>query len=131
MPLIDAVRKEYQDRGCSVSIALPALAAGGHLQYDRDNSYLKSIRRQYGILNTIHIINQSDALVVIRPDFADSKRIIVPPGVIIGKDEISFQEFDILNISDVTMEENKVTLTFGFEPPLLRDHKKALGSRRK
>jgi hypothetical protein len=132
MTLVDAIRKEYQDRGFSSTITIDAaLTPGGHRQYGRDSSYLKAGRRQYGIFNTISIINQSDAVLVIRPDYVEDKKIVVPPGIIIGKDGISFQEFDLLNVdASETMAANTVYITFGFEPPLLRDHKAALGARR-
>lgn len=133
MTLVDAIRKEYADRGFSSTITVDAaLTPGGHRQYGRDDTELRAGRRQYGIFNTISIINQSDAALVIRPDFVADKQIVVPAGIIIGKDGISFQEFDLLNVDTVeTMAANTVYITFGFEPPLLRDHKAALGSRRR
>lgn len=132
MTLVDAIRKEYADRGFSSTITVDAaLTPGGHRQYYRDLAPLKAGRRQFGVFNTISVINQSDALLFIRPDFSDDKKIIVPAGIIIGKDGISFQEFDIINADPTeTMDADKVFITFGFEPPLLRDTKKALGARR-
>lgn len=132
MTLVDAIRKEYADRGFSSTITVDAaLTPGSHRQYDRDSAYLKAGRRQYGVFNTISIINQSDALLVIRPDYSDDKKIVVPAGIIIGKDGISFQEFDLLNVdASETMDANKVFITFGYEPPLIRDTKRALGARR-
>lgn len=131
--MFNAIRREYEDRGYSSTLIVDAaLTPGGHRQYGRDSSELKAGRRQYGIFNTINITNQSGATIKVRPDFVDSKAIILPPGIILGKDGISFQEFDILNIDTTeTMAANKVSIVFGFEPPLLRDQKRALGARRK
>lgn len=133
MSLVDAIRKEYQDRGFSATLVVnTALTPGKQRQYERDCVALRAGRRQYGIYNTITIINQSDATLSIRPDFVTGKQIIVPAGSIISKDGISYQEFDIINIdSTQTMAANTVYITVGFEPPLLRDHKAALGARRR
>lgn len=129
--LVDAIRKEYRDRGYSKVIRIAtALTPNAVLQYGRDSEDLKSGRRFCGVFNTINIINQSDALIAILPDFVESKMIMVPAGIIIGKDGISFQEFEIRNIdSTETADANTVTITFGFEPPLMREKGYPRGAR--
>lgn len=129
---VNAVRQELRARGFSKTITLTAaLTPGGIKQYDRDSDELKAGRRQFGVFNNINISNQSSADIVVRPDFAESREIVVPAGIIIGKDQISFEEFEIRNIdTTATMEANKVRVTFGFEPPLMREHGTVTGARR-
>lgn len=129
--LVDAIRKEYRDRGFSKVIRIAtALAPNAVLQYERDSVNLKAGRRVCGVFNTINIINQSDALIAVLPDFVEDKMILVPAGIIIGKDGISFQEFEVRNIdSTETADANTIAITFGFEPPLVREKGYPRGAR--
>ena len=126
------VRDEVRRRGWSQTIRLGAIAAASVIQYGRDNSALKAGRRQYGAFNTITIINQSAVTIGFYPDFVENKVIIVPAGTIIGKDEITFQEFEIRNLDASTaVAANAVTITFGFEPPIVRDRNISLAGGRR
>lgn len=129
---VNAVRQELRERGFSKTVILTAALAPGVIkQYDRDSDELKAGRRQFGVFNTINISNQSTADIVIRPDFAESREISVPAGIIIGKDQISFEEFEIRNVDAAnTAAANTIRITFGFEPPLMRDHRHVTGARR-
>ena len=124
------VRREQQDRGFSTTITVGSMSHGEHVQYERDNVLLKAGRRQYGVFNFIHIVNQSNAVIQITPDFAFNKRIIVPAGVIMTKDNISYQEFDIRNIDSTnSVNADELFITFGYEPPLVRDRTPPVGAR--
>lgn len=128
---VDAIRKEYRERGFSKTIRVSsALAPNAVLQYQRDGEDLKSARRYCGVFNTINVINQSGALIAILPDFIESKMILAPAGIIIGKDGITFQEFEVRNIDTTnTADANSVVITFGFEPPLMRKMGYPLGAK--
>jgi len=131
--MLSAVRDEYFRRGYLKTLIVPvALPVGGFVQYDRDSAEIRPIRRQFGIMNTITITNQSDAAIKVRPDYTDGRAIVVPSGTIIGRDSVSFQEFDILNIDAIeSADANTISVVYGFEPPAIKDYRAGEGARRR
>ena len=115
------VREEIRRRGWFQTIPIGSLGPNEIEQYDRDNILLKRGRRQFGAFNRIDIINQSYTTLMILPDFSSQRAIIVPPSSIISRDEITYQEFEVRNIGSELVLPDTVFITFGYEPPIMRE----------
>jgi len=130
MTQISLIRRELRQRGVSKTISLAAIAAGAMKQYDRNSSELRSALRQFDCFNTISIMNNSTELIQVNLDFTDYKAIYVPAGTILGKDNITFQEFEVHNLDSAnTTAVKEVFITFGYEPALLKESIKSSRNR--
>lgn len=126
------VREEVSRRGWSKTFDAPVIYYGTvPVQYNRDNNLLRAGRRQIGAFNFINAVNRSTGTLGIYPDFVTERGIIVPPGTIITRDNITYQEFELRCLTGAFITAGEVTITFGYEPGLLREEGFPSGARRR
>lgn len=122
MTQISSVREESKRRGAKRTIKLPAIAAGATKQYTRDNDKIRSVIREYGAFNAISVLNSDVVPIEIALDFAEGKTYPIPANSAISIDEITYQEFNVTNLSaGSAVTVNKITLTLTYEAPLERE----------
>ena len=119
----NTLRQEVRRRGYKRTIALKALTAGAMVQYDRNSEDLQPGIKQYGEYNAITIMNLSTTVNLrVNLDYAPEKVYIVPAGSTMTIDEITFQEFDVTNMSGTYgLNADEAWVTVAWEPPLLRE----------
>jgi hypothetical protein len=116
------LRAESRKSGFKYSFDLGVLAAKALSQYERDSTTIRNINRNYGYMNLISVINNSNVQLAIDLDFSSQKRIVIPASSAITRDLENFQEFNVINLSTTTATAaNEVNITIGYERSLLRE----------
>jgi len=125
MSQISLIREEAREKGAKRTIKLPAIAAGAMKQYTKDNSKIKSVISEYGYFNQITILNNGDVDIEISLDYSDTKTYPIPAASSISLDEVSYQEFNIVNLdaANATVVD-KITVIAAFERSMLREKMK-------
>ena len=122
MSQISLIREEVRSKGSKRTIKLPAIAAGAVKQYTKDNAKIKGVISEYGFFNQITVLNNGDVDIEIALDYSDTKTYPIPGTSSISLDEVSFQEFNIINLdaaNDTVVD--KITVIAGFERTTLRE----------
>lgn len=130
MSQVSLVRLEQRNKGAKRTIKLPAIAAGATKQYAKSHSKLKGVIREYGVFNQMTILNNGAINIEVSLDYADSKTYPVPGNSTISLDEITFSEFNIVNIDTGTTVIDEITVIPAFEPRMLRERIKTKKERR-
>jgi len=125
MSQISLIREEAREKGAKRTIKLPAILAGKMKQYTKDNSKIKSIINEYGYFNQITVLNNGAVDIEISLDYSDAKTYPIPAASSISLDEVSYQEFNIVNLDAAnTTVVDKITVIAAFERSMLREKMK-------
>ena len=118
------LRTESRKLGIKRTIKVPAILAGGMIQYDKTHVKLKSGIAVFGSFNSVTVFNNDTVDIEIALDYAEEKTFPVPNGSSLSMDEIDYQSFNIVNLdAGNPVTENKITVSAIYEPSLLRDKK--------
>jgi len=125
MSQVSLIREEVREKGAKRTIKLPAIVAGAMKQYTKDNAKIKSVISEYGFFNQITVLNNGDVDIEIALDFSDAKTYPIPAASSISLDEVSYQEFNIVNLDGVNdTVVDKITVIAAFERSMLREKMK-------
>ena len=122
MTQISDVRKESALRGFKRTIKIGAVVADGMVQYNKNHAKLRDGIRRYGAFNSFTIINRDVVDVEVQLDFVEDKSYPVQANSSMSVDEVTFQEFNLINLSAGTaITANKISMYVIYEPPLIRE----------
>ena len=126
MTQISLVRKEARDRGVKRTIKLAAIPAASMVQYTKDHVKLKGVISEFGIFNQVTVLNNGFVDIEIALDFAESKTYPIPGASSIALDEVTFQEFNIVNLDAVNPTViDMITVIPAFERTTVRERMKS------
>lgn len=125
MSQVSLVREEVRGKGVKRTIKLAAIAASGFVQYSKDHIKIKGALSEYGFFNQITVLNNGAVDVEISLDFSDNKTYPVTAASSISLDEVSFQEFNVVNLDAANPTViNMITVIPAFERTLVRERMK-------
>lgn len=125
MSQVSLIREEARSQGAKRTIKLAAIAAGALVQYTKEHVKLKGVINEYGSFNQITVLNNGAVDVEIALDFSDVKTYPVPATSSIALDEVTFQEFNVVNLDGANPTViDKITVIPSFEKSLLREKMK-------
>ena len=116
------LRAKSARKGIKRRIALAALNAGLHRQFDKDGDVLRIGNSKYGSYNLMEIINLSDCNLKIELDYNPTRFYIAPASGSMRIDEEIFQSFQIENLAMTTnVDAGDVSVVCSYEMPLERE----------
>ena len=125
MTQISLVREEARGKGVKRTIKLASIPAGSLVQYTKNNAKLKGVINEYGFFNQITVLNNGAVDIEISLDFSEAKTYPVVGASSISLDEVSFQEFNVVNLDGANPTViDAITVIPAFERTLLRESMK-------
>ena len=121
---IESKKRESYRKGGKRTILLPSIEPGDFLQYTHEHPKLSGLVKTYGVFNSITVINNTSADLMIELDYSKDKSYLVVSHSTISIDEVEYLGFNVKNVaSDVASEANQCTIIVAYEPGLLRERK--------
>lgn len=121
---IESKKRESYRKGGKRTILLPSIAPGEFLQYTYEHPKLSGLVKTYGLFNSITIINNTSADLMIELDFNSNKSYLVVSHSTLTVEEVEYLAFNVINVSsDVPTEANQCTIVVAYEPPLIRERR--------
>lgn len=111
------IRAASAAKGILRYLSVPALNAGTTLQYQEEAEPMRSILRRYWVANYVLIVNDSTADIAVDPDYSETRRIFVPAGAIVKRDDEMFTSFNVVNLSTVNVSANEIRMELGNQRP--------------
>ena len=122
MSQVSLIREEVRSKGAKRTIKLAAIAAGAFVQYNKDHAKIKGVLNEYGYFNQITVLNNGAVDVEIALDYSDAKTYPIPGASSISLDEVSYQEFNVVNLDGANPTViDMITVIAGFERTTLRE----------
>jgi len=121
---IESKKRESYRKGGKRTILLPSIEPGDFRQYTHEHPKLSGLVKTYGLFNSITVINNTSADLMIELDYSKDKSYLVVSHSTISIDEVEYLGFNVKNVaSDVASEANQCTIIVAYEPGLLRERK--------
>jgi len=121
---IESKKRESYRKGGKRTILLPSIEPGDFLQYTHEHPKLSGLVKTYGLFNSITVINNTSADLMIELDYSKDKSYLVVSHSTISIDEVEYLGFNVKNVaSDVASEANQCTIIVAYEPGLLRERR--------
>ena len=121
---VESKKRESYRKGGKRTILLPSIAPGDFLQYTHEHPKLSGLVKTYGLFNSMTVINNTSADLLIELDFTKDKSYLVVSHSTLGVEEVEYLGFNVYNInSDVATEANQCTIVVAYEPPLIRERR--------
>jgi len=121
---IESKKRESYRKGGKRTILLPSIAPGDFLQYTYEHPKLSGLVKTYGLFNTITVINNTSADLMIELDYSKDKSYLVVSHSTLVVEEVEYLGFNVWNInSDIATEANQCTIIVAYEPSLIRERR--------
>jgi len=121
---IESKKRESYRKGGKRTILLPSIEPGDFRQYTHEHPKLSGLVKTYGLFNSITVINNTSADLMIELDYSREKSYLVVSHSTISIDEVEYLGFNVRNVaSDIASEANQCTIIVAYEPGLLRERK--------
>jgi len=121
---IESKKRESYRKGGKRTILLPSIEPGDFKQYTHEHPKLSGLVKTYGLFNSITVINNTSADLMIELDYSKEKSYLVVSHSTISVDEVEYLGFNVKNVaSDVASEANQCTIIVAYEPGLLRERR--------
>jgi len=121
---IESKKRESYRKGGKRTILLPSIEPGDFRQYTHEHPKLSGLVKTYGLFNSITIINNTSADLMIELDYSKDKSYLVVSHSTLSVDEVEYLGFNVRNVaSDVASEANQCTIIVAYEPGLLRERR--------
>jgi len=121
---IESKKRESYRKGGKRTILLPSIEPGDFRQYTHEHPKLSGLVKTYGLFNSITVINNTSADLMIELDYSKDKSYLVVSHSTISIDEVEYLGFNVRNVaSDVASEANQCTIIVAYEPGLLRERR--------
>jgi len=121
---IESKKRESYRKGGKRTILLPSIEPGDFRQYTHEHPKLSGLVKTYGLFNSITVINNTSADLMIELDYSREKSYLVVSHSTISVDEVEYLGFNVRNVaSDIASEANQCTIIVAYEPGLLRERK--------
>ena len=121
---IESKKRESYRKGGKRTILLPSIAPGDFLQYTYEHPKLSGLVKTYGVFNSMSVINNTSADLMIELDFNSNKSYLVVSHSTLTVEEVEYLAFNVINIaSDIATEANQCTIVVAYEPPLIRERR--------
>ena len=121
---IESKKRESYRKGGKRTILLPSIEPGDFRQYTHEHPKLSGLVKTYGLFNSITVINNTSADLIIELDYSKDKSYLVVSHSTLSVDEVEYLGFNVRNVaSDVASEANQCTIIVAYEPGLLRERR--------
>ena len=121
---IESKKRESYRKGGKRTILLPSIEPGDFRQYTHEHPKLSGLVKTYGLFNSITVINNTSADLMIELDYSREKSYLVVSHSTISVDEVEYLGFNVKNVaSDVASEANQCTVIVAYEPGLIRERR--------
>ena len=121
---IESKKRESYRKGGKRTIILPSIEPGDFLQYTHEHPKLSGLVKTYGLFNSITVINNTSADLMIELDFSKDKSYLVVSHSTISIEEVEYLGFNVKNVaSDIPSEANQCTIIVAYEPGLIRERR--------
>ncbi|RLC79402.1 MAG: hypothetical protein DRI61_07995 [Chloroflexi bacterium] len=121
---VESKKRESYRKGGKRTILLPSIAPGDFLQYDYQHPKLSGLVKTYGLFNTITVINNTSADLMIELDYSRDKSYLVVSHSTLTVEEVEYLGFNVKNVnSDIATEVNQCTIIVAYEPSLIRERR--------
>ena len=121
---VESKKRESYRKGGKRTILLPSIDPGDFLQYDYQHPKLSGLVKTYGLFNTITVINNTSADLMIELDYSKDKSYLVVTHSTLTVEEVEYLGFNVKNVaSDVATEANQCTIIVAYEPSLIRERR--------
>ena len=121
---IESKKRESYRKGGKRTILLPSIQPGDFLQYTHEHPKLSGLVKTYGLFNSITVINNTSADLMIELDYSQEKSYLVVSHSTLSLDEVEYLGFNVKNVaSDIPSEANQCTIIVAYEPGLLRERR--------
>jgi len=121
---IESKKRESYRKGGKRTILLPSIEPGDFRQYTHEHPKLSGLVKTYGLFNSITVINNTSADLMIELDYSKDKSYLVVSHSTISIDEVEYLGFNVKNVaSDVASEANQCTVIVAYEPGLIRERR--------
>ena len=121
---IESKKRESYRKGGKRTILLPSIEPGDFIQYTYQHPKLSGLVKTYGLFNSITVINNTSADLMIELDYSKDKSYLVVSHSTLSVDEVEYLGFNVKNVaSDVGSEANQCTVIVAYEPGLIRERR--------
>lgn len=121
---VESKKRESYRKGGKRTIVLPSIAPGDFLQYTYEHPKLSGLIKTYGIFNSITVINNTSADLMIELDFDSNKSYLVVSHSTLTVEEVEYLAFNVINVaSDIATEANQCTVVVAYEPPVYKERR--------
>ena len=121
---IESKKRESYRKGGKRTILLPSIEPGDFRQYTHEHPKLSGLVKTYGLFNSITVINNTSADLMIELDYSKDKSYLVVSHSTLSVDEVEYLGFNVKNVaSDVASEANQCTVIVAYEPGLIRERR--------
>jgi len=121
---IESKKRESYRKGGKRTILLPSIEPGDFRQYTHEHPKLSGLVKTYGLFNSITVINNTSADLMIELDYSKDKSYLVVSHSTISVDEVEYLGFNVRNVaSDIASEANQCTIVVAYEPGLIRERR--------
>ncbi len=121
---IESKKRESYRKGGKRTILLPSIEPGDFRQYTHEHPKLSGLVKTYGLFNSITVINNTSADLMIELDYSKDKSYLVVSHSTLSVEEVEYLGFNVKNVaSDIASEANQCTIIVAYEPGLLRERR--------
>ncbi len=121
---VESKKRESYRKGGKRTIILPSIDPGDFLQYTYEHPKLSGLVKTYGLFNSITVINNTSADLMIELDYSEDKSYLVVSHSTLSVEEVEYLGFNVKNVnSDVASEANQCTIIVAYEPGLIRERR--------
>ena len=121
---IESKKRESYRKGGKRTILLPSIEPGDFRQYTHEHPKLSGLVKTYGLFNSITVINNTSADLMIELDYSKDKSYLVVSHSTLSVDEVEYLGFNVKNVaSDIASEANQCTIIVAYEPGLIRERR--------
>ena len=121
---IESKKRESYRKGGKRTILLPSIEPGDFRQYTHEHPKLSGLVKTYGLFNSITVINNTSADLMIELDYSKDKSYLVVSHSTLSVDEVEYLGFNVKNVaSDIASEANQCTIVVAYEPGLIRERR--------
>jgi len=121
---IESKKRESYRKGGKRTIVLPSIDPGDFLQYTYEHPKLSGLVKTYGLFNSITVINNTSADLIIELDYSKDKSYLVVSHSTLTVEEVEYLGFNIKNVNaDIASEANQCTIIVAYEPSLIRERR--------
>jgi len=121
---IESKKRESYRKGGKRTIILPSISPGDFIQYTYEHPKLSGLIKTYGVFNSITVINNTSADLMIELDFNRDKSYLVVSHSTLTIEEVEYLAFNVINIaSDIATEANQCTIVVAYEPSVYKERR--------
>ncbi len=121
---VESKKRESYRKGGKRTILLPSIDPGDFLQYTYEHPKLSGLVKTYGLFNSLTVINNTSADLMIELDYSRDKSYLVVSHSTLAVEEVEYLGFNVKNVaSDIATEANQCTIIVAYEPSLIRERR--------